>query len=155
MELNEEIYRIKHLLKENMDPYKIRVVSDINTERGFCVYFLNETNSVIGVVTLTDLNNVLSNNEFGTDVISLHENYDNKDKTVYMHSLVVEDPFKRQGYGTKLVKECENVARNSGYTKISAIVKKNNIPSHSMFKKLGYGIQESNEKKDLFILEIS
>lgn len=155
MELNEEIYRIKYLLKENTDPYKIRVVSDINTERGFCVYFLNETNNIIGVVTLTDLNNVLSNNEFGTDVISLHENYSNKDKTVYMHSLVVESPFRRQGYGTKLVKECENVARNSGYSKISAIVKKNNTPSHSMFKKLGYGIQESNDKKDLFILDIT
>lgn len=155
MELNEEIYRIKHLLKENNEPYKIRVVSDISTERGFCVYFLNETNSVIGVVTLTDLNNVLTNSEFEKDVISLHENYTNKDNTVYLHSIVVEEPFRRQGYGTKLVKECENVARNSGYGKISAIVKKNNTPSQTMFKKLGYGVQDSNDKKDLLVLDIS
>lgn len=155
MELNEEIYRIKFLLKENTEPYKIRVLSDMNTERGFCVYYLNENNSVIGVVTLTDLNNVLTNNEFEKDVYSLHENYDKKEETAYLHSIVVEGPFRQQGYGKKLVKECENVARNSGYKKISAIVKKNNLPSQTMFKNLGYTIKDSNDKKDLFVLDLN
>ena len=155
MELNEEIYRIKSLLKENSDPYKIRVVSNIESDRGFCVYYLTENNDVIGVVTLTDLNKVLSNNEFNEDVKILHENYDNSKDTVYLHSIVVESPFRKQGFGTKLIKECETIARNSGYKYITAIVKKNNIPSQTMFDKLGYNKYNSNDKKDLFILDIN
>jgi ribosomal protein S18 acetylase RimI-like enzyme len=154
MELNEEIYRIKSLLKENSDPYKIRVVSNIESDRGFCVYNLTENNDVIGVVTLTDLNKVLSNNEFNEDIKVLHENYDNSKDTVYIHSIVVESPFRKQGFGTKLIKECETIARNSGYKYITAIVKKNNIPSQTMLDKLGYNKYNSNDKKDLFILDI-
>jgi ribosomal protein S18 acetylase RimI-like enzyme len=154
MELNEEIYRIKSLLKENSDPYKIRVVSNIESDRGFCVYYLTENNDVIGVVTLTDLNKVLSNNEFNEDIKVLHENYDNSKDTVYIHSIVVESPFRKQGFGTKLIKECETIARNSGYKYITAIVKKNNIPSQTMLDKLGYNKYNSNDKKDLFILDI-
>jgi len=137
MELNEEIYRIKSLLTENTNPYKIRVISEIETDRGYCVYYLTESNDVIGVVTLTDLNKVLENKE-----------------TAYLHSIVVESPFRKQGFGTKLVKECENIARNSGYKYITATVKKNNIPSQTMFNKLGYTKYNSNDKKDLFILSI-
>lgn len=154
MELNEEIYRIKSLLKENSDPYKIRVVSNLESDRGFCVYYLTENNDVIGVVTLTDLNKALSNNEFNEDVKILHENYDNSKDTVYLHSIVVESPFRKQGFGTKLVKECETIARNSGYKYITATVKKNNIPSQTMFNKLGYKRHKSNDIKDLFILDI-
>ena len=154
MELNEEIYRIKSLLKENSDPYKIRVVSNLESDRGFCVYYLTENNDVIGVVTLTDLNKVLSNNEFNEDIKVLHENYDNSKDTVYIHSIVVESPFRKQGFGTKLIKECETIARNSGYKYITAIVKKNNIPSQTMLDKLGYNKYNSNDKKDLFILDI-
>ena len=154
MELNEEIYRIKSLLKENSDPYKIRVVSNLESDRGFCVYYLTENNDVIGVVTLTDLNKVLSNNEFNEDIKVLHENYDNSKDTVYIHSIVVESPFRKQGFGTKLVKECETIARNSGYKYITATVKKNNIPSQTMLDKLGYNKYNSNDKKDLFILGI-
>jgi ribosomal protein S18 acetylase RimI-like enzyme len=155
MELNEEIYRIKSLLKENSDPYKIRVVSNIESDRGFCVYYLTENNNVIGAVTLTDLNKVLSNDEFNEDVKFLHENYDKSKDTVYLHSIVVESPFRKQGYGTKLIKECENIARNSGYKYITATVKKNNIPSQTMFNKLGYKRHKSNDIKDLFILDIN
>ena len=155
MELNEEIYRIKSLLKENSDPYKIRVVSNLESDRGFCVYYLTENNDVIGVVTLTDLNKALSNNEFNEDVKILHENYDNSKDTVYLHSIVVESPFRKQGFGTKLIKECETIARNSGYKYITAIVKKNNIPSQTMLDKLGYNKYNSNDKKDLFILGIN
>ena len=155
MELNEEIYRIKSLLKENSDPYKIRVVSNLESDRGYCVYYLTENNDVIGVVTLTDLNKALSNNEFNEDVKILHENYDNSKDTVYLHSIVVESPFRKQGFGTKLVKECETIARNSGYKYITATVKKNNIPSQTMFDKLGYNKYNSNDKKDLFILDIN
>ena len=154
MELNEEIYRIKSLLKENSDPYKIMVVSNLEIDRGFCVYYLTENNDVIGVVTLTDLNKALSNNEFNEDVKILHENYDNSKDTVYLHSIVVESPFRKQGFGTKLVKECETIARNSGYKYITATVKKNNIPSQTMFNKLGYKRHKSNDIKDLFILDI-
>jgi ribosomal protein S18 acetylase RimI-like enzyme len=154
MELNEEIYRIKSLLKENSDPYKIRVVSNIESDRGFCVYYLTESNNVIGVVTLTDLNKVLSNAEFNEDVKILHENYDKSKDTVYLHSIVVESPFRKQGFGKKLVEECENIARNSGYKYITATVKKNNIPSQTMFNKLGYKRHKSNDIKDLFILDI-
>jgi ribosomal protein S18 acetylase RimI-like enzyme len=155
VELNEEIYRIKSLLKENSDPYKIRVVSNIESDRGFCVYYLTENNNVIGVVTLTDLNKVLSNDEFNEDIKFLHENYDKSKDTVYLHSIVVETPFRKQGYGTKLIKECENIARNSGYKNISAAVKKNNVASQNMFNKLGYKKYNSNDKKDLFVFEIN
>jgi len=154
MELNEEIYRIKSLLTENSDPYKIRVVSNIESDRGFCIYFLTENNNMIGVVTLTDLGKALSNDEFEPDVRTLHENYDSLQNTVYMHSIIVEPPFRKQGFGTKLVKECENVARNSGYKYITLSVKKNNLPSQTMVNKLGYKKHNSNDKKDLFILSI-
>jgi len=154
MGINEEIYRIKSLLTENTEPFKIKVMSDIDTERGFCVYYLTENNSVIGIVTLTDLNKLLKNNEFQEDVHSLHENYTEKDKTVYLHSLTVSEEFRRKGYGKKLVKECENVARNSGYKKITAIVKKNNIPSQEMFISEGYEIYQSDNIRHLFIKNI-
>ena len=48
MELIEEIYRIKSLLSENSDPYKIWVASNLESDRGYCVYYLTENNSVIG-----------------------------------------------------------------------------------------------------------
>ena len=64
MELIEEIYRIKSLLSENSDPYKIWVASNLESDRGYCVYYLTENNSVIGSVTITDLNKMLNNKDF-------------------------------------------------------------------------------------------
>ena len=88
------------------------------------------------------------------DILKYLLNYDKSKDTVYLHSIVVESPFRKQGFGTKLVKECENIARNSGYKYITATVKKNNTPSQSMFNKLGYSKYNSNDRKDLFILGI-
>ena len=77
MELNEEIYRIKSLLTENSDPYKIWVASNIESDRGYCVYYLTENNDIIGVVSITDLNKALNNHEFNNDDKLLHTNYGN------------------------------------------------------------------------------
>lgn len=156
MEINEEIYRIKSLLTENTDPYKIRVMSKIESDRGYCIYYLTENNDVIGVVTLTDITKVLNNNEFNdADIKFLRENCHNLKDTAYMHSLVVESPFRKQGFGSKLTKECENVAINSGYKHITILVKKNNIASQTLVNKLGYKKYKSNDKKDLFILNLT
>jgi ribosomal protein S18 acetylase RimI-like enzyme len=154
MELNEEIYRIKSLLTENSDPYKIWVASNIESDRGYCVYYLTENNDIIGVVTITDLNKALNNHEFNNDDKLLHTNYGNLPNTAYAHTIVVEDQFKRSGYGLKLLKECINVARNSGYSKISLTIKKNNIPSQNLVKKVGFKPHYSNGDKDLFVLDL-
>lgn len=154
MELNEEIYRIKSLLTENSDPYKIWVASNIESDRGYCVYYLTENNDIIGVVSITDLNKALNNYEFNNDDKLLHTNYGNLPNTAYAHTIVVEDGFKRRGYGLKLLKECINVARNSGYSKISLTIKKNNIPSQNLVKKFGFKPQYSNGNKDLFVLDL-
>ena len=154
MELIEEIYRIKSLLSENSDPYKIWVASNLESDRGYCVYYLTENNSVIGSVTITDLNKMLNNKDFNNDDKLLHTNYGNLSNTAYVHTIVVEDQFRRLGYGLKLFKECENIAKHSGYDRISLCVKKNNIPSQNMVKKLGFKQHYSDGNKDLFILEL-
>ena len=54
----------------------------------------------------------------------------------------------------KLLKECINVAKHSGYDRISSSVKKNNMPSQNMVKKIGFKQHYSDGNKDLFILEL-
>ena len=97
---------------------------------------------------------MLNNKDFNNDDKLLHTNYGNLSNTAYAHTIVVEDQFRRLGYGLKLLKECINVAKHSGYDRISSSVKKNNMPSQNMVKKTGFKQHYSDGNKDLFILEL-
>ena len=97
---------------------------------------------------------MLNNEDFNDDDKLLHTNYGNLSNTAYAHTIVVEDQFRRLGYGLKLFKECENIAKHSGYDRISLTVKKNNIPSQNMVKNIGFKQHYSDGNKDLFILDL-
>lgn len=53
--------------------------------------------------------------------------------------LLVDAEFRRQGYGTKLIKAIEQYAKDKGISSLQAITHPSNDEARSLFKKLRYG----------------
>jgi len=52
--------------------------------------------------------------------------------------LLVDANFKRQGYGTKLIKAIEQYAKEKGISSLQAITHPSNVEARGLFEKLGY-----------------
>lgn len=63
----------------------------------------------------------------------------------YIYDLSVEEKHRRKGYGNKLLKEAENVARNLGADIVSLLAEKDKF-TVDWYKRKGYNPLFSDEK---------
>ena len=78
-------------------------------------------------------------------------NYDN---SLFLHSLDVNDQFRQQGYGTQIMNQCHNQAKNNGYEYITLIMDKGNEPAENLYNKLGYQKLNSDDEVDFYFVKL-
>lgn len=156
MNLNEQIFRIKNLMYEQP---QVELVYDGNLDdsTGYDIGLKTPDNTTIGNVFLTKLKNAPSLDpsfikmfdESKFQTIPL--NYEN---SLFLHSLNVNDNFKRQGYGSQLLNQCHNFAKDNGYQYITLVMDKGNQPAQTLYDKLGYQKLNSDDEVDFYFLEL-
>lgn len=63
---------------------------------------------------------------------------DNYDRILIIHTLVVHPAHARHGYATALVEYYEQMARNSGCTRLRLDTQQIDLPARRLYQKLGY-----------------
>lgn len=63
---------------------------------------------------------------------------DNYDRILIIHTLVVHPEHAKRGYATALVEYYEQMARNSGCTRLRLDTQQIDLPARRLYKKLGY-----------------
>jgi ribosomal protein S18 acetylase RimI-like enzyme len=156
MNLNEQIYRIKNLMYEQ-DQVQLVTNGDLNDSSGQIISLETKDNDLIGKTFLTRLENatnvdpafikMFDESKFQTIPL----NYDN---SLFLHSLDVNDQFKKQGYGTQIMKQSHDIASNNGYKYVTLIMDKGNKPAENLYNKLGYKKLNSDENVEFYFVEL-
>jgi len=156
MNLNEQIYRIKNLMYEQ-DQVQLVTNGDLNDSSGQIISLETKDNDIIGKTFLTRLENatnvdpafikMFDESKFQTIPL----NYDN---SLFLHSLDVNDQFKKQGYGTQIMKQSHDIASNNGYKYVTLIMDKGNEPAENLYNKLGYKKLNSDENVEFYFVEL-
>lgn len=160
----EEILRIRNIISENELGYSITKEDGIDYNSGICIkIFSTKSNDLIGAINIAGFDLA---KKLDPDILRFFENKDeycvencddnffNNDNTIYSHSLEVEEPFRKMGFGTILKQEIEKVAKDLGYDYITSIVSCNNHASQNLNKKLNYSVSLNNGKKDFLYKKI-
>jgi ribosomal protein S18 acetylase RimI-like enzyme len=156
MNLNEQIYRIKNLMYEQ-DQVQLVTNGDLNDSSGQIISLETKDNDLIGKTFLTRLENatnvdpafikMFDESKFQTIPL----NYDN---SLFLHSLDVNDQFKKQGYGAQIMKQSHDIASNNGYKYVTLIMDKGNKPAENLYNKLGYKKLNSDENVEFYFVEL-
>ena len=154
MNLYESINRIKSIMYESIKDYEIVTYGDINSPYGMKVCIKSIDGKEIGETKIIDFENGLSLSPNLTNFIETNNDLFNQDNCVYQHSLNIDQPYQRQGWGEKLKHECHNMVRDLGYKYATNIVRHDNIGSQKLMNKLGYKKHQSNKESDLLYLEL-
>lgn len=154
MNLHETINRIKSIMYEGVKDYDIVTYGDINSSSGMQVCIKSLDGKHIGETKIIDFENGLSLSPNLTGFIENHNDIFNQDNCVYQHSLNIDQPYQRQGWGEKLKHECHNIIKNLGYKYATNIVRHDNIASQKLMDKLGYKKHQSNDERNLLYLEL-
>ena len=154
MNLYESINRIKSIMYESIKDYEIVTYGDINSPYGMKVCIKSIDGKEIGETKIIDFENGLSLSPNLTNFIETNNDLFNQDNCVYQHSLNIDQPYQRQGWGEKLKHECHNMVRDLGYKYATNIVRHDNIGSQKLMNKLGYKKHQSNKESELLYLEL-
>lgn len=161
--LLEEISRIKTLISENQMSHSFRYEGSPQEGWGLKIILTHDGND-IGEIYLLNYDEAkkydhdIRDFELNSDSyckVNCNRNHFNNENTLHSHSTEIKEPYRRNGYGTKLKSELENVARNLGYKYITSIVNCDNIPSQKLNKKLNYEIHQSNRIKDFLFKKLN
>lgn len=71
---------------------------------------------------------------------SYDEMYPSDGKRAYLYSLRVMDAFQRQGIGTALLREAEEILRERAYHSVSIAAAKDNPGARRLYERLGYRV---------------
>lgn len=71
---------------------------------------------------------------------------------LYLSNLAVQSDYRRQGIACKLLRECEKVAIQWGFTSIYLHVKENNTPARQLYERVGYRLKKVDFNLGTFIL---
>ncbi len=71
---------------------------------------------------------------------SYDEMYPSDGKRAYLYSLRVMDAFQRQGIGTALLREAEEILREQAYHSVSIAAAKENPGARRLYERLGYRV---------------
>jgi GNAT superfamily N-acetyltransferase len=90
------------------------------------------------------------------DTIENYTTYDFLKETVtlFLHNLYIQKEYRNLGLGKTIKGYTENLGKKYGYDYLSSIVKKNNIFSQKINKKLEYKILKSDNDYDFFYKKI-
>jgi GNAT superfamily N-acetyltransferase len=78
------------------------------------------------------------NKEIGRAFLYILKNNLKKKPFGYLEDLFVDERFRRQGIGTKIIKEVINLARENNCYKIVATARYANENVHRLYKRLGF-----------------
>lgn len=149
MNLNEQIKRIKQLMKESYQNYTIHTNGDIHSENGMKVIIMLPDNEYIGETNIIGFKHALDKSRDLKTFLENQNDLFNQENAVYQYGLKVDDKFRRQGWGEKLKNECNRIVKNNGFKYITNIVSKENSASQGLMNKMGYKVHQSNNIKDL------
>ena len=161
MTLKEEINRIKTLFYENFNKNQFDLEGDILQPRGLFVSLNGDDN--IGKVGLINFEDSF---EIDYDVKRFYdnkekyckkecdENFFNKDNSLYLHSLNVNQNQRGKGFGKDLVNKCHEVAKKLGYDYVLLITSCDNEIAQNLYKNLGYDLHQTDGNKDFYFLKV-
>lgn len=149
MNLTENINRIKLLMLEQVEDYKIMTFGNINSELGMRVCIKKPDGEHLGKTNIIDFKNALILSPNLTSFIQNKNDLFNQENSVYQYGLEIEEPYRGQGWGEKLKKECHDIIKNFYYNYGLNIVRCDNIASQNLMKKLGYQKHQTNGERDL------
>lgn len=78
----------------------------------------------------------------------------NEENSLYLHSLVIEKPFRGKGLSKLIMQECHRIAKENGLKYIVLIAEEKNEPAKKLYEKIGYKKDKSDKGLDLFYKEI-
>ena len=74
-------------------------------------------------------------------------------KTIYLSYLVVQEEWRNQGIGTKMIEYARQISKKEGYSYIVLSVDHNNTKAEKLYKKLGFVVSGNNrERTDMKIV---
>lgn len=95
------------------------------------LYICREKEQILGFICINEL---FSPQEYKDICFNPKFN----DKTFYLHRLAINQDFKRQGIGFKLLNFCEEFAIKNNKLSLRADTSSKNFPMNSLFQKLNY-----------------
>jgi hypothetical protein len=155
--LNNQDNKIKKTISTYPNPVSRDGVLTIDLENDFNGTLSLQIKNNLGNIILStnlDFENGLSLSPNLTNFMKTNNNLFNQDNCVYQHSLNIDQPYQRQGWGEKLKHECHNIIKDHGYQYATNIVKHDNIGSQKLMNKLGYKKHQSNKERDMLYLEL-
>lgn len=134
MNTNDTINRVKYLMS-GYNFESITKTGELNTFPGVQIQ-LKENQKKIAETYLVDIT-VAKNLE--ANVVSLTEsNLISNEKCIYLYGFEIEEIYRGNGYGNKLLKECLNTAYDFGYNRISLMVLSENTIARNLYTKNGF-----------------
>ena len=74
-------------------------------------------------------------------------------KTIYLSYLVVQEEWRNQGIGTKMIEYARQISKKEGYSYIVLRVDHNNTKAEKLYKKLGFVVSgNSRDRTDMKIV---
>jgi len=142
MKLNEEFNRIKYL----MSGYKMETLTKIgklNNLPGLKLE-IKENNTKLAETYLLDIS-IAKIEEKNVSDLFLVETVDDDD-VVFLYGLEVNESFRKNGYGSKILNESLNSAIELGYKKVSLTVDENNQIAKKLYTQNGFRfVKEIND----------
>ena len=78
---------------------------------------------------------------------------DNETQTAYLTQICIKSFYKSKGYGTYLLKKCEEISINNNIKKMRLEVYKSNEAAISFYKKNGYRIETSSKTSSVYMIK--
>ncbi len=133
----------------NIKKYIIKTNGSVNSKYGMSVFIISLDGRYIGKTNIIDFNNALLLSKDLNEFLKKEKTRLNKNNCVYQYGLVINKRERKQGWGTKLKKECHKIIKYLGYSYVINIVGIINFGSQKIMNNLGYIKIKSNGKKDL------
>ena len=161
MILNEQIYRIKTLMYEQ--PQNLVVTEgNINDPYGQKIQLLTPDNQIIGYISIVSMGNA---HKIDYDIFRLYNepkwcikncknDFFNNDNTTYLYDLFINENFRGKGFGDQIVNYAQNLIKYSGFFYNTLITDRTNIPAQNLYKKLGYDLHITDNKKDFYFVKL-
>jgi len=152
-----QISILKKLVVESMNEPRIVYEGDMLVNPGLKICLYDKDNKMIGNTSMLDYESAIDldyditrfNNkktEYCRELCD--EGVFNKDNTVYLHSLFIDENQRNKGYADILKNACHEIAKARGYDYATSIVRIDNEASQGLNKKHGYNVHQTNGIKD-------
>jgi len=136
---------------------QITYKGDLGEYFGKNIELMSPDNNSIGFIHISkmgdaenldpDFNSLYDESKFQTIPL----NYDN---CLFMHSLEVDENYRKQGYGSELLDLAHQFAKDNGYNFLSFISDNDNEIANNIYQKRGYKSLNSNDNSSFYFVEL-